>query len=111
MTIAYEASEMSGWLGLMRLFLRYRGTILHDTLTGLFFWIPNCLHVGLLVLGGHLRLPTEWVGEWEAYAVPRLPSSTALLGLPLLVRVRRIEPRASASCDHAVAAWVLLLRG
>ena len=64
MTINYDAESLSGWLGLPRLFLRYRGTIFAGTLKGPMFWIPNLLHVLVCFLGGQL------------YVSPKLTSST-----------------------------------
>ena len=45
MTIDYDASALSGWTGLPRLFMRYNGTILSATLLGPLFWITQMLHI------------------------------------------------------------------
>ena len=54
MTIHYDAETLSGWRGLPRLFLRYRGTVLSGTFVGPMFWLPNLLHVAVCFLGGQL---------------------------------------------------------
>ena len=61
MTIPYDAGALSGWRGLWRLFVRWRGTILSATIRGPLFWLSNVLHVGLLILNGKLAL-----GQWTA---------------------------------------------
>ena len=54
MTINYDAEPLTGWRGLPRLFLRYRGTVLASTFNGPMFWLPNLLHVTMCFLGGQL---------------------------------------------------------
>lgn len=61
MTINYNAESMMGWFGLIRLFLRYHGTILSGTLSGPMFWIPNIFHLFFCFLGG--RFFALYVGE------------------------------------------------
>ena len=78
MTIAYDAGDLSGWVGLPKLFLRYRGTILAGTLTSPLFLLSNVLHVGFLFLGGRLEVGSmksnasnpdqqTWEPMWESY--------------------------------------------
>ena len=63
MTIAYDASALSGWCGLPRLVVRYRGTILAGTLTGPLFWIANVTHLGLLFVAGRLGPIGTWIAS------------------------------------------------
>jgi len=98
MTIPYDAGALSGWRGLWRLFVRWRGTILSATIRGPLFWLSNVLHVGLLIVNGKLAL-----GQWAAatnattgetyfeftpffttYELWQLSRGEAVIGLPLL---------------------------
>ena len=71
MTIDYDASNLSGWIGMPRLFLRYRGTILAGTLTGPLFWLSNILHLALLILSGRIPLGRDLCpnGDWPNGAI------------------------------------------
>lgn len=97
MTIDYDAAALSGWLGLPRLLIRYRGTILAGTIWGPVFWATNLVHLGLLFLCGRIPIgqmvPStnvstpdawEWQPFWQGYELPEVPSSVAFVGFPLL---------------------------
>ena len=99
MTIDYDASALSGWTGLPRLFMRYNGTILSATLLGPLFWITQMLHIGLLILNGRIPIGRSvpvtingtkidgdfvWTPYFEPIELPILNWGTALVGLPLL---------------------------
>lgn len=59
MTIQYDAGDLSGWVGLPRLFLRLRGTIIVSTITGPLFWITNLTHIAFLFIGGQIKIREE----------------------------------------------------
>lgn len=103
MTIDYDAGSLTGWCGLPCLLLRWRGTILHGAIMGPMFWLTLTSHVALLILGGRIRIPSssktvsvspfqngtrgsEGAGSdaWEAFDLPTLPWSSAVVGLTLL---------------------------
>ena len=77
MTIDYDAGQLTGWCGLPKLICAWKGTILHGALLGPMFWIVLGLHVVFLVLGGKL-------GEGGGWDLPKLPWSSAVIGLSLL---------------------------
>jgi hypothetical protein len=99
MTIQYDASDLSGWIGLPKLFFRLKGTILTGTINSPLFWLCNLVHIGFLILGGQIRIGTysnvsETSGEvvftsaFEPYDLSgsdlKLGWSMATFGLPLL---------------------------
>ena len=91
MTIKYSADEMTGWIGLLRLFLRYRGTIFAGAFTGPIFWLAMCAHVAVLIVNDKIPIlvpdpdyeapsgeassgePIPYVHYFTAGTLPKMP--------------------------------------
>ena len=97
MTIQYDAGLLTGWCGLLRLLMRWHGTVLHGAILGPMFWPANLLHVSMLVAGGRIPIyirtnstgtstsipENEWE-RWDGIDLPPLDWRAAIVGLTLL---------------------------
>ena len=103
MTIKYSADEMTGWIGLLRLFLRIRGTIFAGAFTGPIFWLAMCAHVAVLIVNDKIPIlvpdpdyeapsgdassgdeTVPYVHYFTAGTLPRMPWSVGVMSLSLL---------------------------